>query len=402
MNGSQTNVLDTVLSILAGVIVVAGLILWAWRVHDKKALYIRLAITGVLSLGMIFVILPAFRAGGYVQIAGVFFTLAWGWCMAIVWVPAVTGSLGKLFGSFYDGGSAEVEPKPFYSVFRTLRAKGKYQDALAEVRRQLDRFPTDFEGLMFLAELQAENLNDLPGAEITIHRLCAQPGHPPKNIAFALNRLADLHLNLHKDRDAAQKDFEKIIELLPDTEMALQAAQRIGHLAGAAFLLEAHDRPRIQVKKGVENLGLQRENGRLKPPEINHEQVAADYVEHLKRHPLDTQVREKLAVIYAGHYHRLDLAEEQLQQLIQQPNQPSKLVVHWLNVLADLQVQEGADIGRVAETLQRIVDNYPDVAAAGTARRRLDTLKLELRGRQKTSAVQLGAYEQNIGLKKHV
>ncbi len=401
MNGSQTSVLDIVLSVLAGIIIVVGLILWARSVHDKKAAYIRLAITGVMSLVMYFFIFRLFKAGGYVQIAGVFFTLAWGWCMAIVWVPAMTGSLGKLFGSFYDGGSAEVDPKPFYSVFRTHRAKGKYQEALAEVRRQLDRFPTDFEGLMFLAELQAENLNDMPGAEITIHRFCQQPGHSPVNIAYALNRLADLHLNLHKDRDAAQRDLEKIIELLPDTEMSHQAAQRIGHLADTQFLLEAHERPKIPVKKGVENLGLLREKGRLKPPEVNQEQVAADYVEHLKRHPLDTQVREKLAVIYVGHYHRLDLAEDQLQQLIQQPNHSPKQVVHWLNLLADLQVQEGADIGRVTETLQRIVDNYPDVAAAETARRRLDTVKLEVRGRQKNSSVQLGTYEQNIGLKKN-
>jgi tetratricopeptide (TPR) repeat protein len=400
MNGSQTSVLDIVLSSLAAVVIVVGLILWARRVHDKKTLYIRLAITLPMSVLMFFVIFPMMRTTGINQIAGIFFTLAWGWCMAIVWVPAMTGSLGKLFGNFYDGGSAEVDPKPFYSVFRTHRAKGKYQEALAEVRRQLDRFPTDFEGLMFLAELQAENLNDLPGAEITIHRFCQQPGHSPVNIAYALNRLADLHLNLHKDRDAAQRDLEKIIELLPDTEMSLQASQRIGHLADTAFLLEAHERPKIQVKKGVENLGLMREGGRLKPPEINQEQVAADYVEHLKRHPLDTQVREKLAVIYAGHYHRLDLAEDQLQQLIQQPNHPPKQVVHWLNLLADLQVQEGADLGRATETLQRIVDNYPDVAAAETARRRLDTLKLEIRGRQKNSSVQLGTYEQNIGLKK--
>ena len=43
-----------------------------------------------------------------------------------------------------------------------------------------------------------------------------------------------------------------------------------------------------------------------------------------------------------------------------------------------------------------------EIAAAETARRRLDTLKLEIRGRQKNSSVQMGTYEQNIGLKKSV
>src|SRR5258708_35827176 len=105
----------------------------------------------------------------------------------------------------------------------------------------------------------------------------------------------------------------------------------------------------------------------------------------MKRDRMDKQVREKLAVIYGGHYHRLDLAEDQLQQLIQQPNHSPKQVVHWLNLLADLQVQEGAEIGRVSETLQRIVANYPAVAAAETARRRLDTLKREIKERQNNS-----------------
>ncbi len=105
-------------------------------------------------------------------------------------------------------------------------------------------------------------------------------------------------------------------------------------------------------------------------------------------------------MIYAGHYHRLDLAVDQLEQLVQQPNQPAKQVVHWLNLMADLQVQEGADMEQVRQTLQRIRDLYPGIAAAETARRRMDTLKLELKAKEKRQGVQLGAYEQNLGLKK--
>jgi len=57
--------------------------------------------------------------------------------------------VGRAFGSLYDGGDDEVESKPFYSIFQALRTKGKYLEALAEVRRQLDKFPNDFEGQMF-------------------------------------------------------------------------------------------------------------------------------------------------------------------------------------------------------------------------------------------------------------
>ena len=99
---------------------------------------------------------------------------------------------GRKLGSLFDGGDVEVDPKPFYSIFHAQRKKGNYQAALAAVRQQLEKFPTDFEGQMLLAELQAENLNDLPGAEVTIQRLTAQPGLAPANIASALNALAGL------------------------------------------------------------------------------------------------------------------------------------------------------------------------------------------------------------------
>jgi len=47
------------------------------------------------------------------------------------------------------------------------------------------------------------------GAEITIQRFCGQSDHGPKNISYALNQLADWHLQLAKDRDAAQRALEK-------------------------------------------------------------------------------------------------------------------------------------------------------------------------------------------------
>jgi ABC-type transporter Mla subunit MlaD len=140
----------------------------------------------------------------------------------------------------------------------------------------------------------------------------------------------------------------------------------------------------------------------LRPVETDPATVAAALVKHLEEHPLDSHERESLAVVYANHYQRLDLAADQLEQLIQQPNQPAKNVVHWLNLLADLQVQGGSSVEEVQRTLQRIIDQYPDLAAAGNAQRRLDVVKLELKAKQKSQAVKLGSYEQDLGLKKRV
>jgi hypothetical protein len=253
---------------------------------------------------------------------------------------------------------------------------------------------------LLLAEIQAENLNDLPGAETTIQRLCNQPGHPPQSVALALNFLADWHLKYGQDREAARQALEQIIARFPDSELSARAAQRIAHLAATDFLLESHEPRRIAVPPGVPDIGLLPGDQQPRAPEADPSQLVAQYVKHLEQHPLDTEAREKLAVLYADHYRRLDLATDQLEQLIAHPSQPARNVVHWLNLLADLQIRHGADYETVRQTVQRIIDLHPDTAAAHTARNRLDYLKLELKGVQKSSTVELGSYEQDIGLKR--
>jgi hypothetical protein len=181
--------------------------------------------------------------------------------------------------------------------------------------------------------------------------------------------------------------------------MALQAAQRIAHLGDAEMLLSPHDRKRFAVPEGIKNLGLLKDQSHLIPAEIDPAELAAGYVKHLEAHPLDSEAREKLALIYADHYQRLDLATDQLEQLIQQPDQPAKQVVHWLNLLAHLQIKHANDLAAARQALQRIIDQYPGLAAAENAQRRLDILRLELKGKEKSQAVALGSYEQNIGLK---
>jgi hypothetical protein len=190
-----------------------------------------------------------------------------------------------------------------------------------------------------------------------------------------------------------------MIDLLPDTEFALAASQRIGHLTDPDALLGVHSDRRYVVKEGVRNLGLLQETKQFQPKEIEPGKQAAEYVQHLEQHPLDTEVRERLAMIYVNHYHRLDLASDQLEQMIQLENQPQKQVVRWLNLLADLQVREGTDYESVKRTLQRIVDLNPNLAAAETARKRIALLKLELKGKSENASVKMGTYEQNLGLK---
>jgi hypothetical protein len=278
--------------------------------------------------------------------------------------------------------------------------KGNFLQAVVEVRQQLARFPDDFEGVLLLAAIQAENLQDLPGAEITLNHFCDRPEAPPRQFAAAMNQLADWRLKLAQDADSARAALEKISARFPDTELALLAAQRIAHLVGAEkLLLAAQDRQPLALPEGAKNVGLLESSEHLALAEIDPAQLAADYVKHLEQHPLDTEAREKLAILYADHYRRLDLAAGELEQLIDVPNQPPKRVAHWLNLLADLQIRHGADYDTVRGTLERIVERFPDWAVAELTRTRLGRLKLEMKAHQATPDLKLGVYEQNIGLK---
>jgi tetratricopeptide (TPR) repeat protein len=321
--------------------------------------------------------------------------------LSVIWTPHISEWLSRPLASLYDGSNEPPEPKPYYSIALAKRKLKNPLEALVEVRKQLARFPNDFEGVMLLAGIQAEDLKDLPGAEITLNLFCDSPKAPPQQVAAAMNQLADWHLKLAQDAEAAHAALGKIITRFPETELSLQAAQRIAHLGGAEkMLLAAHDRQPVAVPEGVKNVGLLASSKFLQPAETEPGKLAAAYVKHLEQHPLDAEIREKLAVIYADHYQRLDLATGELKQLIEYPNQPAKRVAHWLNLLADLQIRHGADYDTVRQTLETIIERFPNSAVAEQARTRLGHLKLELKGKQGTPGVKLGVYEQNLGLKR--
>jgi tetratricopeptide (TPR) repeat protein len=346
------------------------------------------------------VIIGAFAAIPVLSFFGPFVVVFCAVILSAIWTPHIGATFAKPITSLFDGGDLPPEDRPAYSVAMAKQKRGDYIQAIAEIRKQLERFPTDLEGQLLLAQIQAENLKDLPGAELTIQRFCDQPHHAPKNIMFALLSMADWHLQFGQDREAARRNLQKIIDLLPDTEFSLTAAQRIAHLGTAEMLLSPHDRKKYIVPEAQPHFGLVKPAQSFAPVEQEPGVLATEYVSHLKFHPLDTEVREKLARLYVDHYHRLDLAADQLEQMIVEPHQPARLIVHWLNLMADLQIRSGCDFETVKETLQRIIDSYPKLAAAEIARKRLDLLKLELKGKQQTAAVKLGTYEQKIGLKE--
>ncbi len=392
---------DRTYHILCGVVaflVWAVLFIRSLKRSDDPMWLISKWIFTAITLGfMIWKIIPLALSNPFM---GVPFVAACGVIFAAIWRRSIANIIAKPFGSLYDGGDQEVEPRPMYSIAVAKRKKGKYSEAVAEIRRQLEKFPTDVEGHLLLAEIQAENLNDVPGAEVTIHRLCNQPGHSPRNVALALNFLADWHLKFSQDRDAAQAALEKIIQLCPDTEFSVMASQRIGRLGTTGHLLSPHDRQRLHLHEGVKDIGLLQSSTHLMPKETDPAKRAVEYVKHLEQHPLDTEAREELAMLYAEHFQRVDLAIDQLEQLVNCPNQPDKRIARWLNSIADLQIKHNSDLDAARATLQRIIEKFPRAAAAENAQRRLDLLKLSLKASEEKQGVKLGTYEQDIGLKR--
>jgi tetratricopeptide (TPR) repeat protein len=369
------------------------------RSEDPPKLLFKWILTASIFAFAAWKVLPTAGNGGGDSFMGVAMAMICGLAITAIWRHSIASMVSKPFEALFTGGDIEPEPRPAYSVARTRQKQGKYLEAVTEIRKQLDHFPTDIEGLMLLAEIQAEDMKDLPGAELTIDRFCAQK-HAPKNIAFALSSMADWNLKIGQDREAAKRNLERIIAMLPETEFALGAAQRIAHLGTTEMLLAPHERKKYTVVEGPKNIGLMQDHNHLKPVAQDPGLTAAEYVKHLAEHPFDSEVREKLAVVYADHYGRLDLAVDQLDQLANQPNQPGKLVVRWLNAIADLQIRHGAEIGAIEQTIQRIIDLDPESAAANIARNRMATLKLELKGKRTNEPVKMGSYEQNIGLKQ--
>ena len=400
----MNSVMSRILDIISLVICIGGVVALFWFAFEKSAdrwvLLLRWLVTLPVLLVFWKVCIPLFRIGGEDAVVGLFVAVFCGGVMAVLWTGSLIDVVSRPLASLFDGGDTPPEPKPQYSAALAKRKRYKPLEAVIAIREQLAKFPNDYEGTMMLAHIQAEDLKDLSSAEMTLNHFCEWDKAPPKQVTAALVQIADWHLKFAQDAHSAGVALERIVEKYPDTEMALMAKQRIAHLGGTKkHMLASLDRQPVFVPEGVKNVGLLDSSAHLVPDETPPGEVAAAYVKHLEEHPHDTEAREKLAVIYANHFKRLDLATTELEQMIGEPNHHYKRVAHWLNLLTDLQVRGGADYETAHATLERIIERFPDFGVADVARSRLARLKLEFKALEKTPEKTMGEYEQNIGLK---
>jgi len=391
-----------------GIVSIAWLCWYSFkRSQDPARLVVKWIVSGLMLWFVMKEVVPNFREGeagtlgGPGAIIGIVQMVIVGFVMFVTWRHSVIDLIANPLGSLYDGGNVEVEPRPYYSIALSKRKLSKPLEAIVEIRKQLAKFPNDYEGTSLLAAIQAEDLKDLPSAEMTLNHFCEQEEAPPAQVAAALSQMADWHLKIANDVDSAHTTLQRIIEKFPDTQFSNAAAQRIAHLGGTEkILLSARNRQPVAVPAGLQSAGLRESMREIIPEEADPDKLTAELVKHLELHPLDAEARERLAILYARHHHRLDLAAFELVQLAEQPGQPPKKIAHWLNLLTDLQIDGGADFETVRPTLEKIIELFPDLPVAEIARRRLSTVKLEIKGKQeRPPGKSLGDYEQNIGLK---
>jgi hypothetical protein len=156
----------------------------------------------------------------------------------------------------------------------------------------------------------------------------------------------------------------------------------------------------VNLRPGEKDIGLRKDYRAPVAASPDWNALAEEYVKQLEKYPADTATREKLAVLYAEHFHRMDLAVDQLEQLIAFPNETPRHVVQWLNLLADLQIRFGRDVAGAEATLRRIVEQFPNPALMQPALVRLASLQGEMKGSHAAQVKTLGQYEKYVGLKK--
>lgn len=395
--------MDSLRSFLTTVVAIGllGWVLWRWirKSDDPPKLLVKFVFTGLVLGLIVTVIAPWMREGGIAALFGVLAAAVAGLMVAIIWTPSVTGWVGGKFAALYDGGDIPAEPKPLYDQALTRRKDHLFHEAIEEIDVQLAMFPMDFEGLMLRAEILGDDLKDLAAATETIEALLAQPGHAYANLAYALNRLVDWQMAITGDEQLAAATLARVAEYCPNSKEAHMAAQRRVRLASKQTRQVLAERVPLKVPVNETRIGLQPPP---KPPVETPADIRRqvdDLVARLQAHPEDNVAREDLARVYARGCRRLDLAVDQLEQLIAQPNAPAKHLVQWLNLMADFYLEHTAQTDAARLTLQRIIDLYPASPAAELAENRLRTLGLAAKARQTSQPIKLGTYEQNLGLK---
>jgi hypothetical protein len=247
---------------------------------------------------------------------------------------------------------------------------GKYSEAEMEIIQELERYEDDFQGWMMLAELYANHFNDMAEAEQTILDICDQPKTTASQISVALHKLADWYLKHAQDPEAARRALQMICNRLPGTHLARMAHLRINQLPRSPQeLLEQQGASPIPLPA----LGdaLDQPPPEAKVSRARAKEMAEECVQRLNDDPNNVGARERLARIFTEMLGKPELGIEQVQLLLNMPDQTDLQRAEWLGTVAAWHIRYRNDPEAGRTVLEKIINEYPETPQALMARRRL-------------------------------
>lgn len=345
-----------------------GWFFW-WRMKRSEAgegvIITKVLVTGVLVFALVRHVAPL-ALDGYGAIVGVPLLAAILIMLSIMWRHEILGIVADPLGDMIDGGKEQVKPQPFYTHAEARRMAGDIPGAVAAVREQLEKFPSDFDGRMRLATLLAEDSEDLPGALAVIEDTLQLQGIEPGQISYALNTAADWHLKFARDAESARLAVERITTLAAGTNAALRAQQRLANFTTQETIEREDNRKEIVIPESDRKLGLKRKKFAA-PEKLDINAEEARLRGRLAKNANDWTAREELARLYVEQFEFYERGLQELEILITTPRQPQREVVRWLHQRADWQVKLFNDVEGGRATLKRIQTLYPKTAAAERA-----------------------------------
>ena len=328
--------------------------------------------------------------------------------LGLAWTPTIVNTLVSPLTTALSGDDTVAYEGPAYGQALAKRKRGQYEDAVESVEAQLEQYPGDFDGLMLKASIQAEDLDDLPAAVMTIQETLEDPDKVRFNLPVALNKMADWQLTIARDVSAAKRTLEQIREALPSSQAAQFASQRLSSLDASEESEAAAEDFNESYRHLVEESAAKDDfTGPLeipRPVEVDPLQTDEAKLQTCLRrvalHPDSINNREELAALYLGHMKQPALAIQQYEHLLTLPGTTIHQKTAWLNKVADIQIKSGETYESIRATLQLIISLNPKAAPAALAEQRIAYLRVEMRGvNKKSKKLQLGSYDEDVGLK---
>lgn len=120
----------------------------------------------------------------------------------------------------------DVEVRPQYSVAEARAREGRHQEAIAEFRKVIEKYPDDVNAHVRIAEILCNHFQRHDDAVTELRLALAKPGKD-ETWAFLANRLVDIQVEHLHDYVAARTTLQEILLRLPDTRYAEAAHARV-------------------------------------------------------------------------------------------------------------------------------------------------------------------------------